>query len=119
MCALIGVACCEQCSQCLEGFLGNPVDGNQCYRMMTIDNVYCFDPTSQANCFPRQPFTLGYGQTVLFSVQPKYLNVDIRIVIDVSAGGIFSYLLLETFIGTARLPVFCLLQCPFCLTSIM
>ena len=60
--------------------------------MMTIDNVYCFDPTSQANCFPRQPTTLGYAQTVLFSVQPKYLNVDIRIVIDVGEGGMWRSL---------------------------
>lgn len=31
------------------------------------------------------------GRTVFFAVQPKYMNVDIRIVVDVSNGGVDFY----------------------------
>lgn len=35
-----------------------------------------------------KPSPLRQGRTVFFAVQPKYMNVDIRIVVDVSAGGV-------------------------------
>ena len=33
------------------------------------------------------PQALPLGRTVFFAVQPKYLNVDIRITLDVTEGG--------------------------------
>lgn len=52
---------------------------------MNVDRDYCFDPETQNNCnqFPK---ALKIGKTVLFAVQPKYLNVDIRITLDVTVG---------------------------------
>ncbi|XP_041369444.1 multiple epidermal growth factor-like domains protein 8 [Gigantopelta aegis] len=79
-----------QCSTCKEYFLGTPVGGHQCYRQMTVDRDYCFDPETQKNCNQfAQP--LRYGRTVFFAVQPKYLNVNIRITIDVTKGGADVY----------------------------
>ena len=53
---------------------------------MTVDFVYCFDPSTQMNC-NRDHEPLRDGRTVFFAVQPKYLNVDIRIIVDVTQGG--------------------------------
>ena len=66
--------------------MGKPTDGHQCYRQMTVDRDYCFDPTTQMNCHST-PEPLHKGRTVFFVVQPKYLNVDIRIILDVTKGG--------------------------------
>ncbi|CAM1295013.1 MEGF8 (predicted) [Pycnogonum litorale] len=76
-----------QCSKCKEYFLGNPTNGHQCYRHMFVEKDYCFDPYTQDEC-SRKPSPLGQGRTVFFAVQPKYMNVDIRIVVDVSEGGV-------------------------------
>lgn len=54
---------------------------------MTVDKEYCFDPDTQTNC-NQNPGALLKGRTVFFAVQPRYLNVDIRITIDVTLGGI-------------------------------
>lgn len=54
---------------------------------MTVDKEYCFDPDTQTNC-NQNPGALLKGRTVFFAVQPRYLNVDIRITIDVTFGGI-------------------------------
>jgi len=80
----------RQCSLCIDNYLGTPTNGHQCYCQMTVDNDYCFDPNTQMNC-DRNPEPLLYGRTVFFGVQPKYLNVDIRIVIDVTVGGLDVY----------------------------
>lgn len=53
---------------------------------MNVDRDYCFDPDTQNNC-NQYPQSLRPGRTVFFAVQPKYLNVDIRITIDVTDGG--------------------------------
>lgn len=53
---------------------------------MTVDKEYCFDPDTQTNC-NQNPGALLKGRTVFFAVQPRYLNVDIRITIDVTLGG--------------------------------
>ena len=80
--------CRLQCSLCVDNFLGTPTDGHQCYRQMTVEREHCFDPVTQMNCNPtRDPNPLGRHRTVLFAVQPKYLNVDIRIILDVTRGG--------------------------------
>ena len=80
-----------QCSLCVDNFLGSPTDGHQCYRQMTVEREHCFDPVTQMNCDPaRDPNPLGLYRTVFFAVQPKYLNVDIRIILDVTGGGASS-----------------------------
>lgn len=33
----------SQCSKCRDSYMGNPTDGHQCYRQMTVDFKYCFD----------------------------------------------------------------------------
>ena len=40
----------SQCAKCKEYFVGDPRDGHQCYRSMTVDNPYCFDPTDRPDC---------------------------------------------------------------------
>ena len=75
-----------QCSVCADNFTGTPVDGHHCYRQMTVDSNYCFDVAPDSNC-STDPLPLLAGRTVFFHVQPKYLNVDIRIILDVTSGG--------------------------------
>ncbi|XP_072325193.1 multiple epidermal growth factor-like domains protein 8 isoform X2 [Scyliorhinus torazame] len=82
-----------QCARCKENFLGNPTNGRQCYRQITVEQEYCFDPTSQNNCYHEPNIkNLPLGRTVLFAVQPKFTNVDIRITIDVTFGGVDVYI---------------------------
>ena len=52
---------------------------------MRVDNDFCFDPTTQSECH-RQPKFLQPGQAVFFAVLPNFMNVDIRIVLDVTVG---------------------------------
>ncbi|XP_048476526.1 multiple epidermal growth factor-like domains protein 8 [Rhincodon typus] len=81
-----------QCARCKENFLGNPTNGRQCYRQITVEQEYCFDPTSQSNCYHEPNIkNLPLGRSVLFAVQPKFTNVDIRITIDVTFGGVDVY----------------------------
>ncbi|GCC41846.1 hypothetical protein chiPu_0025610, partial [Chiloscyllium punctatum] len=82
-----------QCARCKENFLGNPTNGRQCYRQITVEQEYCFDPTSQSNCYHEPNIkNLPLGRSVLFAVQPKFTNVDIRITIDVTFGGVDVYI---------------------------
>ncbi|KAM9269270.1 multiple epidermal growth factor-like domains protein 8 [Morus bassanus] len=61
-----------------------------------VEQEYCLDPTLQSNCFHQPQLQhLGPGCTVLFGVQPKFTNVDIRITLDVTFGGV------DLFISTA------------------
>uniref|UniRef100_A0A8D0FSB1 Multiple EGF-like-domains 8 n=1 Tax=Strix occidentalis caurina TaxID=311401 RepID=A0A8D0FSB1_STROC len=85
-----------QCAKCRDSFHGHPVGGQQCYRLMAVEQEYCLDPTSQSNCFHQPQLQhLGPGRTVLFGVQPKFTNVDIRITLDVTFGGV------DLFVSTA------------------
>ncbi|XP_043935354.1 multiple epidermal growth factor-like domains protein 8 [Protopterus annectens] len=82
-----------QCAKCKDSFHGNPVNGHQCYRLISVEQEYCFDPTSQSNCFHEPNIKdLPMGRTVFFGVQPKFTNVDIRITIDVTFGGVDVYI---------------------------
>ncbi|GAB0200402.1 multiple epidermal growth factor-like domains protein 8 [Grus japonensis] len=86
----------QQCAKCRDSFHGHPVGGQQCYRLMAVEQEYCLDPTSQSNCFHQPQLQhLGPGRTVLFGVQPKFTNVDIRITLDVTFGGV------DLFVSTA------------------
>ncbi|XP_063423029.1 multiple epidermal growth factor-like domains protein 8 [Mytilus trossulus] len=76
----------KQCAVCEEYFQGHPVHDHQCYRQMNVDREYCLDPETQNEC-SQNAHPLMQGRTVFFAVQPRYLNVDIRITIDVLKGG--------------------------------
>lgn len=39
-----------------------------------------------------KPKPLHPGQTVFFFVQPKYMNVDIRVIVDVTQGALDLYM---------------------------
>ncbi|KAF4801044.1 hypothetical protein TURU_037997 [Turdus rufiventris] len=78
-----------QCSKCRDSFQGHPVGGQQCYRLLAVEQEYCLDPWSQSHCFPppqRRP--LPPGRSVPFAVQPKFTNVDIRLTLDVTFGAV-------------------------------
>ena len=78
-----------QCSKCKEYYVGSPTDSHQCYRQMTVDTDYCLDPKTQSKCYAGgQPAPLEHGQTVYFAVLPKFMNVDIRVVVDVTEGNV-------------------------------
>lgn len=32
-----------QCSKCRESYMGNPIDGHQCYKQITVESRMCFD----------------------------------------------------------------------------
>ncbi|KAM6319723.1 LOW QUALITY PROTEIN: multiple epidermal growth factor-like domains protein 8, partial [Podargus strigoides] len=86
----------HQCAKCRDSFHGQPVGGQQCYRLMAVEQEYCLDPTSQSNCFhPPQRQALGAHRAVLFGVQPKFTNVDIRLTLDVTFGSV------DLFVSTA------------------
>ena len=80
-----------QCARCKEYFLGVPTHGHQCYRHLFLDKDYCFDPETHDEC-SRYPSPLTTGRAVFFAVQPRYMNVDIRVLIDVTSGVIDLYM---------------------------
>uniref|UniRef100_M3ZXA9 Multiple EGF-like-domains 8 n=1 Tax=Xiphophorus maculatus TaxID=8083 RepID=M3ZXA9_XIPMA len=82
----------QQCAKCKDSFNGNPVNGRQCYRQFNVDSEFCFDPTSQTNCFHDPTIrNLPKDRTVFFAAQPKFTNVDIRVTIDVTFGEVEVY----------------------------
>ena len=80
----------HQCSKCKEYYVGYPTDSHQCYRQMTVDTDYCLDPITQSKCWTTdgKPDKLQSGQTVYFAVLPKFMNVDIRVIVDVKEGNV-------------------------------
>ena len=81
----------KQCSKCMEYYIGFPEENHQCYRQMSVDTDYCLDPQTQSECM-RNPEFLHIGQATFFVVLPKFMNVDIRIVLDVTEGETEVYL---------------------------
>ncbi|GFS81956.1 multiple epidermal growth factor-like domains protein 8 [Nephila pilipes] len=59
-----------------------------CSNSCSLDTVIIYFP-GECN---RTPIPLLRGQTVFFAVQPRYMNVDIRIVVDITQGGIDFFL---------------------------
>ncbi|XP_029655194.2 multiple epidermal growth factor-like domains protein 8 [Octopus sinensis] len=57
---------------------------------MDVDSDYCFDPDDRNACGSNYKPLLK-GRTLFYAVQPKYLNVNIRITIDVTQGGVDVY----------------------------
>ena len=77
----------RQCGKCEEYYVGDPAEGHQCYRAMVVDQDYCLNPDGSRHEYcTDEANPLGLGQTVFFAVQPKFMNVDIRVTIDISQG---------------------------------
>ncbi|PSN57394.1 Multiple epidermal growth factor-like domains protein 8 [Blattella germanica] len=80
-----------QCSKCRDLYMGTPTEGHQCYRQMTVDSKFCFDAITLEEC-KMKPKPLYPGQTVFFVVQPRFMNVDIRVIVDVTQGSLDLYM---------------------------
>ncbi|XP_063697443.1 multiple epidermal growth factor-like domains protein 8 [Culicoides brevitarsis] len=74
-----------QCSKCRDSYQGHPTHGHQCYKQITVDSKMCFDAKTIDECKVK-PRALNPGETVFFVIQPRYTNLDIRIIIDVTQG---------------------------------
>ncbi|XP_034236737.1 multiple epidermal growth factor-like domains protein 8 [Thrips palmi] len=81
----------NQCSKCRESYMGKPTDGHQCYKQMSVDLKFCLDAKLIDEC-KLKPRPLMPGQTVFFAVQPRFMNVDIRVIVDVTEGALDLYL---------------------------
>ncbi|KAM7353309.1 multiple EGF like domains 8 isoform 1-T1 [Cochliomyia hominivorax] len=80
-----------QCSKCRDSYAGNPIDGHQCYKQITVESRMCFDAKPIEEC-KAKPAALKPGQTVFFVIQPRFMNVDIRVIIDVTQGELDVYM---------------------------
>ncbi|XP_076755978.1 multiple EGF like domains 8 [Xylocopa sonorina] len=80
-----------QCSKCKENYAGKPTMGHQCYKTVTVDNKMCFDSKLIDEC-KMKPKPLSPGQTVFYMVQPRFMNVDIRVMVDVTQGALDLFL---------------------------
>lgn len=80
-----------QCVKCRDLYMGDPKNGHQCYKTINIENKLCFDGKSIDEC-KIKPRPLYPGQTVFVAVNPRYMNVDIRVIVDVTQGAVDLYL---------------------------
>ncbi|XP_049864899.1 multiple epidermal growth factor-like domains protein 8 [Pectinophora gossypiella] len=80
-----------QCVKCRDLYMGDPRNGHQCYKTINIENKLCFDGKSIDEC-KMKPRPLYPGQTVFVAVNPRYMNVDIRVIVDVTQGAVDLYL---------------------------
>ncbi|KAL4708142.1 hypothetical protein ACJJTC_009921 [Scirpophaga incertulas] len=80
-----------QCVKCKDLYMGDPRNGHQCYKTINIENKLCFDGKSIDEC-KIKPRPLYPGQTVFVAVNPRYMNVDIRVIVDVTQGAVDLYL---------------------------
>jgi len=81
----------QQCSKCKESYMGTPTDGHQCYKQMSVDLRFCLDAKLLDEC-KTKPTPLYPGQTSFFVVQPRFMNVDIRITVDITQGAVDFFL---------------------------
>lgn len=87
-----GIPCWKvQCSKCRENYAGTPTMGHQCYKTVTVDNKMCFDSKLIDEC-KMKPKPLNPGETVFYMVQPRFMNVDIRVIVDVTQGALDLFL---------------------------
>lgn len=96
-----------QCIKCKESFSGHPTNNHQCYKQITVESKFCLDTSSIGKVLKyafssenkKKLLNFGFsenckgkinplkpGQTVFFVVQPRFMNVDIRIIVDVTQG---------------------------------
>ncbi|ETN65266.1 laminin subunit gamma-3 [Anopheles darlingi] len=80
-----------QCMKCKESYTGHPHNGHQCYKQITVEAKMCFDARTFDEC-KRKPQPLKPGQTVFFVIQPRYMNVDIRFIVDMIQGELDFYM---------------------------
>ncbi|GBP44981.1 Multiple epidermal growth factor-like domains protein 8 [Eumeta japonica] len=80
-----------QCVKCKDLYMGDPRNGHQCYKTINIENKLCFDGRSIDEC-KIKPRPLYPGQTVFMAINPRYMNVDIRVIVDVTQGAVDLYL---------------------------
>uniref|UniRef100_H2YIS7 Multiple EGF-like-domains 8 n=1 Tax=Ciona savignyi TaxID=51511 RepID=H2YIS7_CIOSA len=95
----------QQCNLCMDGFKGNPVNGGHCYRLVNVNQEWCFDPTLQGGCvdygFDRE-LELSVGYSLLFALLPRFVNVDMRLILDVTHGAVDVFIsdLQDAFVVT-------------------
>lgn len=77
----------SQCTKCKESYSGHPKSGHQCYKHITIDSKMCLDAKPIEEC-KAETIPLKGGKTVFFVIQPRFMNVDIRIILDVTQGDV-------------------------------
>ncbi len=86
-----------QCSKCKDYFIGRPAGGHQCFRQMSVNADFCLDGDpllTRENCdFKvineyKNALSGAYDnlEASFFAVQPKFMNVDIRLYLDVTRG---------------------------------
>ncbi|XP_058126471.1 multiple epidermal growth factor-like domains protein 8 isoform X2 [Anopheles coustani] len=80
-----------QCTKCKDSYSGHPYNGHQCYKHITVESRMCFDAKTIDEC-KIKPQPLKAGQTVFFVIQPRYMNVDIRFIVDVTQGELDFYM---------------------------
>ncbi|XP_053675074.1 multiple epidermal growth factor-like domains protein 8 [Anopheles nili] len=80
-----------QCTKCRDSYSGHPYNGHQCYKHITVESRMCFDAKTIDEC-KIKPQPLKPGQTVFFVIQPRYMNVDIRFIVDVTQGELDFYM---------------------------
>ncbi|CAA9996215.1 unnamed protein product [Nesidiocoris tenuis] len=83
----------HQCTKCKESYSGMPTEGHQCYKHMSYDLRFNLGgrQTDEADPRPIQ-VPLNPGQGAFFAVHPRFVNVDIRITVDVTRGNLDLYL---------------------------
>jgi hypothetical protein len=89
-----------QCNKCRDYFVGSPSKGGQqCFRQMSVNSEFCLDmePLGKEDCNENDSVGFAFGDarrrrkrdptsSSFFAVQPKFMNVDIRVFLDVSVG---------------------------------
>jgi multipile epidermal growth factor-like domains protein 8 len=76
----------SQCSKCRESYSGHPKNGHQCYKHITIDSKMCLENAKSLDECKIETVPLKGGKTIFFVIQPRFMNVDIRIILDVTVG---------------------------------
>ena len=79
----------QQCARCEQYFLGDPRHGHHCYRAMMVNSDYCLDddlslPFQPDFCALHTPILPG--KVAFFAVQPKFMNVHIRVNVNMMEG---------------------------------
>ncbi len=78
----------EECSKCEQYFIGDPRGGHHCYRAMMVNSDYCLD---NENTVTQPDYCALHteilpGRVSFFAVQPKFMNVHIRVNVDMLEG---------------------------------
>ena len=84
----------HQCAKCDQYFIGDPRQGHHCYRAMMVNTDYCLDDDETISqpdfCALHTPVLPG--KVAFFAVQPKFMNVHIRVNVDMMDGEVDVFL---------------------------